>query len=270
MNPIVKFIKESNGNVSLLKIEDDSIVTSFSPTQNVVRDLSHPNKFKIQSETSFESSPFVLDYWEIDGSACEPMINSSSFDGFLKELSEKFFFVNTGDGQGEGQVQEVHVNNFPPVPSFFKVYESPQYRGNVYGFTSSNQSKKYIVQSVFQLSSTSQINFWSPNHFDNEYGFGTMMTDSAESRLIPSIDTFQMNGMFIKITSTFNFFGGRYHLLRLYQDVRTNEVYLMANQSTAIGTYIPFDFSTLKAVDGGFLIECLSLNLKIEVRNKFF
>jgi hypothetical protein len=268
MSPIVKFIKEASGNVSLRKIADNTIITSFNPAQNVVKDLSNINKFKIQNETSFKKSPFVLDYREIDGSVCEPIIYSSSVDDFLKELSEKFFFENNADGQG--QAQEVHVTNFPPTTSFFKIYESPQYRGNVYGFTSYTQSKKYIIQSVFQLASTSQINFWAPNHFDNENGLSTMMTDSAENRLVPSSDTFQMNGMYIKITSTFNFWGGRYHLLRIYQDTRTNEVYLMANQSIAIGNYIPFDFSTLKAVDGGFLIECLSLNLKIEVRNKFF
>lgn len=268
MSPIVKFRKEVNGNVSLCKVADNTIITSFNPAKNVVKDLSHSNKFKIQSETSFENSPFILDYREIDGLVCEPIIYSSGFDDFLRELSEKFFFENKGDGNE--QVQEVRVANFPVASPFFKVYESPQYRGNVYGFTSYTQSKKYIVQSVYQLASMTQINFWSPNHFDNENGFNTMRVDDTESRLIPSIDTFQMNGMYVKITSTFNFYGGRYHLLRMYQDTRTNEVYLMANQSIAIGDYIPFDFSTLKAVDGGFSIECLRLNLKIEVRNRFF
>lgn len=261
-----KFVKDSNGTVLLQNIQDNSVVASFEPSMSLYRESGDDNRFRIASSKGEDG--FLINYRSIDCDSCEPIIFEDNVNAFLEELSKKFFFEKQVDGNA--QVQDVRVSNFPAASSFFKIYECPQYRGNVYGFTSSNQSKKYIVQSVFWLSSTTQINIWSPNHFNNEDGFNTMMVDSAESRLIPTDTTFHMNGMYLKITSTFNFWGGRYHLLRLYQDARTNEVYLMANQSIAVTTYIPFDFSTLKAVDGGFSIECLPLNLKIEVRNKFF
>lgn len=168
-------------------------------------------------------------------------------------------------------VQEVIVNNFPvQTQKFFKIYENPQYRGNVYNLTSNTNSKPYIVQSVLKISSTSNMDVWTANHFDNENGLATMPTDFNEQRTVLTADTMQMNGMFIKVTSTYVFTGGRYHLLRIYQDARTNEVYLMANDSISTGTYVPFVFSTLKAVDGGFKIELPAFNLTIEIRNKFF
>ncbi|TPG34762.1 hypothetical protein [Flavobacterium pectinovorum] len=76
--------------------------------------------------------------------------------------------------------------------------------------------------------------------------------------------------MYIKVSSTFNYFNGKYHLLRIYKDARTNEVYLLANNSESAGVYVPFDFTTLKTVDGGFYISCPVFNLKVEIRNKFF
>lgn len=265
---IIKFVKAGNGNVLLMKM-DNTLIASFASNQSVVKDLNRPDMFMILSETAYNLNPLVFNYQEVWGELCQPAIENSTMDSLLNALSQDFFF-----DKDLSAVQQVSVNNFPKEGTkFFKVYDSPQYRGNVYGFTSVVRTP-YVVQSVLNIANKSTIAVWSMNHFNNQtdgsLGASTMPQDFAENRLFPMSETFQLNGMYVKITSTFNYYGGKYHLVRIYQDVRTNEVYLMVNSSDATGTYVPFDFGTVKAVDGGFEIYCNIFSIKVEIRNKFF
>lgn len=262
---IIKFVKATNGNVLLMKM-DNTLIASFASCQSVVKDLNRPDMFMIQSETAYNVNPLVFNYQEVWGEFCEPAIDNSSMDSLLNNLSEYFFF-----DRDLSAVQNVAITNFP-LPEqnkYFKVYDSPQYRGNVYGFTSVVRMP-FVVQSVFSVSNTNTMNPWNINHFDNDTGQGIMQQDATEIRPFPMASTFQLNGMYIKVTSTFNYSGGRYHLLRIYQDARTNEIYLLVNSNNDLGTYVPFDFATLKAVDGGFSITCTLFNMTVEIRNKFF
>ncbi|WP_291150916.1 hypothetical protein [Flavobacterium sp. UBA7680] len=216
-----------------------------------------------------------VELFNLDNIAVASVINDLAMTDLnvipLNDFFTAFTTVHLKVANQATGIQEVYVNNFPvQTQKFFKVYDSPQYRGNVYNLTSNTNSKPYIVQTVLKISSAANMEVWTANHFDNENGLSTMPTDFAEQRTVLTADTLQVNGMYVKVTSTYSFTGGRYHLLRIYQDVRTNEVYLMANDSIATGTYVPFVFTTLKAVDGGFKIELTSFNLTIEFRNKFF
>lgn len=261
---IIKFVKASNGNVLLMKL-DNTLIASFASNQSVVKDLNRPDVFMILSETAYNVNPLVFNYQEVWGELCQPAIDNTTMDNLLNALSQNYFF-----DKDLSAVQQVSVNNFPKEGNkFFKVYDCPQYRGNVYGFTSAVRIP-FIVQSVFNIGSTSAIAVWSINHFDNQGGENNMPQDLGEKRLFPMSETFQLNGMYIKITSTFNYFGGKYHLLRIYQDARTNEVYLLVNSGDATGVYVPFDFNSIHAVDGGFSISCQVFSLKVEIRNKFF
>lgn len=98
-NPkMVKFIKDKNGNVLLMKL-DNTLITSFNPAQNLLRIPEAPNKFKIQSNASFGENPLVLDYMQVDCDLCVPIIRGRNFNDFLLDLSEKyFFFKGSGDG----------------------------------------------------------------------------------------------------------------------------------------------------------------------------
>jgi len=216
-----------------------------------------------------------VELFNLDNIAVASVINDLAMTDLnvipLNDFFTPFTIIQLRVANQANGIQEVFVNNFPSqTQKFFKIYDNPQYRGNVYNFTASTNSKPYIVQSVLKISSTSNMEVWTANHFDNENGVNTMPTDFAEQRTVLTADTLQINGMYVKLTSTFAFTGGRYQLLRIYQDVRTNEVYLMVNDSLALLTFVPFVFSTLKAVDGGFKIELPAFNLTIEIRNKFF
>ena len=48
--------------------------------------------FKIQSEASFGTNPFVLDYSQVNIDLCEPAILAIDFNTFLIELAQKFFY----------------------------------------------------------------------------------------------------------------------------------------------------------------------------------
>ena len=89
MSKIVKFVKDKNGNVLLFRTQDNFLITSFSPAQNVVGVPSSSSMFKIQSEASFGNNPFVMDYLQVATELCEPMIMAQSFNAFLIELAEK-------------------------------------------------------------------------------------------------------------------------------------------------------------------------------------
>lgn len=104
MSKIIKFVKDKNGNVLLYRTDDNFLITSFNPAQNVVGIPSIPNMFKIQSEASFGTNPFVLDYMQVDTSLCEPLIVAENFNGFLVELAKKFFFADS-DCPGEKGTQ---------------------------------------------------------------------------------------------------------------------------------------------------------------------
>ena len=94
MSKIVKFVKDKNGNVLLFRTQDNFLITSFSPAQNVVGVPSSSSMFKIQSEASFGNNPFVMDYLQVATELCEPMIMAQNFNAFLIELAEKFFFTD--------------------------------------------------------------------------------------------------------------------------------------------------------------------------------
>jgi hypothetical protein len=100
MSKIIKFVKDKNGNVLLYRTQDNSLITSFNPAQNVVGVPSIPNMFKIQSEASFGTNPFVLDYLQVNTGLCEPIITADNFNDFLVELAKKFFFIDN-DCAGE-------------------------------------------------------------------------------------------------------------------------------------------------------------------------
>jgi hypothetical protein len=100
MSKIIKFVKDKNGNVLLYRTQDNSLITSFNPAQNVVGVPSIPNMFKIQSEASFGTNPFVLDYLQVDTGLCDPIITADNFNDFLIELAKKFFFIDN-DCAGE-------------------------------------------------------------------------------------------------------------------------------------------------------------------------
>ncbi|MCV9934674.1 hypothetical protein OIU80_20530 [Flavobacterium sp. LS1R47] len=95
---ILKLVKDNNGNVLLMKL-DDTLITSFNPAQNLLRIPEAPNKFKIQSNATFGENPLVLDYTQVNCNECIPMIKARDFNDFLLELSKKFFFFkSSGDG----------------------------------------------------------------------------------------------------------------------------------------------------------------------------
>jgi hypothetical protein len=100
MSKIIKFVKDKNGNVLLYRTQDNSLITSFNPAQNVVGVPSIPNMFKIQSEASFGTNPFVLDYLQVNTGLCDPIIIAENFNDFLVELAKKFFYMNN-DCAGE-------------------------------------------------------------------------------------------------------------------------------------------------------------------------
>ncbi|RUT67738.1 hypothetical protein D0817_24865 [Flavobacterium cupreum] len=92
MSAIVKFVKDEKGNVLVYKIQDNSLLWSMNPAQNVTKDQSNKETFKIQSDVSFATNPFVMKYKEVDCSQCEPIIVATNFNDFLIELSRNFFF----------------------------------------------------------------------------------------------------------------------------------------------------------------------------------
>ncbi len=100
MSKIIKFVKDKNGNVLLYRTQDNSLITSFNPAQNVVGVPSIPNMFKIQSEASFGTNPFVLDYLQVNTGLCDPIITAENFNDFLIELAKKYFFMDN-DCAGE-------------------------------------------------------------------------------------------------------------------------------------------------------------------------
>ncbi|MCV9929043.1 hypothetical protein OIU83_15365 [Flavobacterium sp. LS1R49] len=95
---ILKFIKDENGNVLLMKL-DNTLITSFNPAQNLLRIPEASNKFKIHSNATFGENPLILDYTQVNCEQCEPAIDAAGFNDFLFELAKKFFF---SDGKGNG------------------------------------------------------------------------------------------------------------------------------------------------------------------------
>lgn len=107
-SPSLIFIKDENANVLLEKLPGSVLIASFNPGQNVIKDVSNPNKFKIQSEASFGDNPFVIDYRDIDGWLCSPQIFATNLNDFLIELSEKFFFEESNQSN-EGLANKVTI-----------------------------------------------------------------------------------------------------------------------------------------------------------------
>lgn len=117
MADIVRFIKAANGNV-LLQKNDETLIASFNPAQNLLRIPEDKNKFKIQSVSAFGNNALVLDYTQVDLINCSPPIVAANFNEFLIELSRKFFFLDS-DSAGAAQnnvVKQLIIekNNLPP------------------------------------------------------------------------------------------------------------------------------------------------------------
>lgn len=113
MSAIVKFVKDEKGNVLVYKTQDNSLLWSINPAQNVVKDPSNKETFKIQSDVSFGRNPLVLKYEEVDCLLCEPPIIANNFNDFLIELSNKFFFFLDSDSAGAEQnnfVKQIIIN----------------------------------------------------------------------------------------------------------------------------------------------------------------
>lgn len=82
----LKFIKQSNGNVLLLKKDNNEFIASFIPSSTIKRSKDNSNFFEVMTTS--------LDYRSIDINECTPVMTASNCDEFLIELSEKFFFLN--------------------------------------------------------------------------------------------------------------------------------------------------------------------------------
>jgi hypothetical protein len=115
---IIKLVKETNGNVLLMKL-DNTLIASFSSAQNVLRIPEAPSQFKIQSNASFGENPLILDYNQVDNKACVPVIEADNFNDFLIELSKKFFFVSNKTQNGSGATDNLKKSLYGIVrPTF--------------------------------------------------------------------------------------------------------------------------------------------------------
>nr|WP_314896774.1 hypothetical protein [uncultured Flavobacterium sp.] len=191
---------------------------------------------------------------------------------YNNEYVKKF---NSGDPLQFPVLQLVEVDNFPvqSEPKFYKIYDTPQYRGNVISLTNvqlGTGNFKWITQNVFRLDKDGLFMLFGSSHFNNLNGTGGMSTDFSEERVLDVAKVVMVNGMYVKFTCTNPSFAVGYYHFRFAQDVRTNEVYIVFEKGNALAIYEKFDFSTLQCLDGGFSIEHILLGLKIEVRNKFF
>lgn len=90
----LKFVKDATGIILLYNIQDNSLVASFEPSLNIVKERGEPNRFKIASFITADGDGFVLDYRTIDAAVCSPVIVEAGINDFLIELSKKFFFLN--------------------------------------------------------------------------------------------------------------------------------------------------------------------------------
>jgi len=175
---------------------------------------------------------------------------------------------------GSNLVRQVSVNNFPVVVplKFYKVYDSPQYRTNNFLTNSSlgTGDTKWLTQNVYRLDFNDLFQIWNSSHFDNFNGVNDMAIDYDEWRVLDRTQTFMLNGMYVKFTCLKPTNVVSWYHFRLFQDVRTNEVYLTYNTLNTQEVYNRFDYNTLKCVDGGFSIEKIDLGLKVEIRNKYF
>lgn len=168
----LKFIKQSNGNVLLLKKETNHFIASFIPSLTIERDKDNLNRFEVMSQ--------FIDYRSVDCDSCTPVIVADNFDEFLIELSEKFFFLNkkgccnkfgrvtrkdkginncvlnTGDGLEAGDIVSLWPdlntywetaiyhggdlndnNNFEPLTIHNMGTNCPVYDGQIYGIQGS-------------------------------------------------------------------------------------------------------------------------------------
>ena len=168
----------------------------------------------------------------------------------------------------------VEVSNFPVVApvKFFKVYDSPQYRTNNFlvNMSLGTGDTKWLTKNVFRMDWNDLFQVWNVQHFDNFNGVNDMPVDGDELRVLDRSKTFMLNGMFVKFTCLKPTFAVGWYHFNLFQDVRTNEVYLTYHTMSAQTVYNRFDFNTLLSVDGGFSIEKVDLGLKLEIRNKYF
>lgn len=106
----LKFIKQSNGNVLLLKTDNNEFIASFIPSLTIERDKDNANRFEVMSQ--------YIDYRSIDCDACSPVIVAANFDEFLIELSEKFFFEESGSKGSTGLVPNRFIPNSGYTPNY--------------------------------------------------------------------------------------------------------------------------------------------------------
>lgn len=88
----LKFVKDANGDVFLYKMQSNTLLASFNPAQNVIRESGDDHRFKIAENVN--DLGFVLDYRSIDSLSCSPIIVEANINDFLIELSKKFFFLD--------------------------------------------------------------------------------------------------------------------------------------------------------------------------------
>lgn len=89
----IKFIKDTKGNVLLYNMQNNTLLYSFAPSQNIVKSSINENLFQICSFADTSGKGVVLDYRLIDNDLCFPVIVATNINEFLLELSKKFFFL---------------------------------------------------------------------------------------------------------------------------------------------------------------------------------
>lgn len=104
----LKFTKKDNGTVLLQNTQDNSVVASFEPSMSLHRERGNDNRFRIASST--DDDGFLIDYRYIDCELCIPVIVQANVNEFLIELSEKYFFINSGKSGNSGDA--INQNNF--------------------------------------------------------------------------------------------------------------------------------------------------------------
>lgn len=130
------FTKEANGNVILYqKVAHNNplMICSFAASQNVIKDISNPNKIKITDTLQPNQNGMVIDWRNIDGTACIPTMEDGDREKVLTGLSADFFFE-----VGNEIIEADTFSAFPSIGMKKKIYIAvdtlKQYRWNGLGY----------------------------------------------------------------------------------------------------------------------------------------
>lgn len=96
--PIAKtiaFIKQKNGNVTLLNFNTGDVTACFVGSQNLIKNTVNPNKFYISSISDTSRRGLSVDFREIDGTQCIPVVDTLNIDFLLVDLAKHFFFLDS-------------------------------------------------------------------------------------------------------------------------------------------------------------------------------